>query len=81
MLYNDQRHPYQTQLTSVKNHYLLTSIMIVSRARTHYMSTHYVTLQVLLPFRVLSRNPSSFQSDKPESTDDVTNEEFEKALT
>lgn len=55
--------------------------MIVSRARTHYMSTHYVTLQVLLPFRVLSRNPSSFHSDKPESTDDVTNEEFEKALT
>lgn len=42
---------------------------------------HRPTNQLWLPLRILRRSPSSFHRDKPESTDDVTNEVFEKALT
>lgn len=45
------------------------------------MNCHSVVLQLMLPLSVFRRSPSSFHNAKPESTDDVTNEVLEKALT
>lgn len=45
------------------------------------MNGRSIVPQLTLPLSVLRRNPSSFHNDKPESTDEVTNDVLEKALT
>ena len=45
------------------------------------ISTSSLRLSKCLPLIAFRRNPSSFHNDSPESTEDVTKDVLEKALT